>query len=153
MGEVGPTGAAGPQGAEGLSGFVTVLNYDVTVSTAPFVSVGPSTSIPAPCQTASYTAGENEIAIVSVDITYFSGITSSIFLAPLYAQGAGGAQFASSFVAAPLTMNSWGSLHGQAPITLTAGASYRFFTGVAANANVSFGSFTCRGMVTIVRKR
>ena len=154
-GEVGPNGATGPQGSQGLqgaSGFVTVLTYENTLTPT---TLNLAVSIPNVCQTAAYVAGANETAIFSTDVTYFGGNSaSSIFMGPLYSVGGGAAQFlVSAYAVSPIAVSAWGSLHNQAAVALTAGATHRFFTGVRADRDgVSLGSFTCRGMVTIVRR-
>ena len=127
-----------------------MLNFDATPMGG--INVGVNASIPGVCQTAAHLAGANEIAIVSVDVTYLSAIPSTLFMWPLVNQGGGGAAFAGSFAAGPITANAWGSLHNQAQVVLTPNVSYRFFAGVSAGVALPLNNFTCRGLVTIVKK-
>jgi hypothetical protein len=150
-GATGPQGAEGPQGpqgARGPSGFVTVIGYD----TAAAFTLTTSFATPAACQTTPYVAGSNETAIVSVDVTTRTSDNDTVWLAPMFSVNGGGPRIGVSFVAAgPLHALEYGSLHNQAMIQLTAGATYRFMTGVRAGMTVPTLEFTCRGLVTIVK--
>jgi hypothetical protein len=56
--------------------------------------------------------------------------------------------------AGPLHSLEYGSLHNQTMIQLTAGSTYRFGAGVQTQSgNVTPDEFSCRGLVTIVRKQ
>jgi len=130
---------------------VNLLSYEGT--SVPAISSA-ATTIPAPCQTAGYLAGANEIAIVSTDITYQSAGTSSVFMSQWYNTGSG-YTFLGTYAVGPLAMNAWGTLHNQAQLPLTPGTTYRFVTGISAGSatSVTLSSFTCRGLVMIVRKQ
>lgn len=150
QGPQGAEGPAGPAGPQGPSGFVNVLGYENAVN----FTLTTFINSPAVCQTPAYVAGANETAIVSMDVTTLTGSNDTLFLAPMFTVNGGARLFAVSFLAAgPLNAYSHGSLHNQAMIQLTAGASYRFMTGVRTMAgNVPTTEFTCRGLVTIVRR-
>lgn len=151
-GEVGPTGPAGPQGAEGLqgpSGFANVFGFENSMAT----TSNSDPKIPGICQTAEYTAGANETAIVSVDITYFSTGASHMYMKPYYGTATGGALSPVNFYAiATVFANTFGSLHNQMTLPLTKDEKYRFFAGIKSDAMLTLSTFTCRGLVTIVKK-
>jgi hypothetical protein len=129
---------------------VTVLGYENAVSP---LTLTMSISTPGPCQTTDYLAGANETAIMSVDVTGLPSSDSTLWLAPMYTLNGGAAQFAVSFLTAgPLNTLAWGSLHNQAALNLTAGVTYRFKTGVRAESSVPMDQFSCRGLVTIVKR-
>lgn len=155
-GEIGPQGpqgaegAAGPQGPQGPSGFVNVLGYENAVTSFTLTS---SFATPLPCQTTAYLAGVNETAIMSVDVTTFTEYNDTIWLAAMYSTNGGAPRFGVSFLTAgPLNAYAHGSLHNQAMVPLTAGTTYRFMTGVRSGSSVPTSEFTCRGLVTIVRR-
>jgi hypothetical protein len=150
QGPQGAAGPAGPAGPQGGSGFVNVLGYENAVA----LTLTTAMSTPAACQTTPYVAGANETAIVSVDVTTFTQSFDSLFLAPMFSVNGGAPVFGVSFLTAgPLHSLEYGSLHNQAMIPLTAGSSYRFMTGVRTRlGNVTPDEFSCRGLVTIVRR-
>ena len=150
QGSQGAAGAEGPQGPQGPSGFVNVLGYE----NAGNLTLTTGVITPAACQTTPYLAGANETAIVSLDVTTLTPSNDTLFLAPMYTVNGGVTRFGVSFMTGgPLNAFAHGSLHNQAMIQLTAGASYRFMTGVrTALGSVTTNEFTCRGLVTIVRK-
>jgi hypothetical protein len=130
---------------------VNVLGYENAVNA---FTVTTFLNSPAACQTADYVAGANETALVSMDVTTLTESNDTLFMAPLFTVNGGARQFAVSFMTAgPINAFSHGSLHNQAMVQLTAGATYRFMTGVRSMfGNVPTTEFTCRGLVTIVRR-
>lgn len=155
-GEVGPQGPqgaegpAGPQGPQGPSGFVNVLGYENAVTPLTLTS---SFATPLACQTTNYVAGVNETAIMSIDVTTFTQYNDTIWLAPMYSTNGGAPKFGVSYLTAgPLNAYAHGSLHNQTMIQLTAGTTYRFMTAVRSGSSVPTNEFTCRGLVTIVRR-
>jgi hypothetical protein len=129
---------------------VNVLGYEnafpLTLTTA--------LSSPAACRTTAYIAGTNETAIVSIDVTTFTQSFDTLLLAPMYTMNDNTLRFGVSFLTAgPLNSHEYGSLHNQAMIPLVAGSTYRFMTGVQTkNGNVAATEFSCRGLVTVVRR-
>ena len=121
-------------------------NLPVTIS-------GPAT--PAGCETGTHTAGANEIAILSGNVTLFNAsMTGTVFYAPIYTVNGGGTTYAVSFFSiqtVPATMSA--TVHGQAAIALTEGAIYRFRTEVRSlGAAFTVGELVCRGLVTIAKQ-
>jgi hypothetical protein len=152
-GPQGPTGETGPQGAQGASGFVNVLSYDAAVG----VTLTNAFAVLGSCMTVAHIAGANEIAILSLDVTAqtASGATQ-LHLRPFYSENGLGFTQAGSNAAGPVGANpTWGTLHSQAVIALTAGSSYRFASGLrsdVASPGITFSNLTCRGLATIVKK-
>lgn len=150
-GPQGPGGSQGAQGTQGISGVVRVLSYERR--NLPATIAGAAT--PAGCETGTHTAGANEIAILSGNVTLFNASTTgTLFYAPIYTVNGGGTTYAVSFFSiqtVPATMSA--TVHGQAAIALTEGAVYRFRTEVRSlGAAFTVGELVCRGLVTIAKQ-
>jgi hypothetical protein len=115
--------------------------------------LSPTVSSPNGCQSEPYIAGANESAIVSNDLTVLGSSTTFLYLAPMIKVNGGPAQFAVTYYAVgSLASNLYHSLHNQAVVTLTPGASYQFVTGVRTAQSTSTNDLICRGLITIVRR-
>ena len=131
---------------------MTVLSYDVhltsvTVPTMPFT--------PAGCETSAHTAGPNEVAMISIDVTVLS---PDRFLhtnvAPFYTQGTQTLYPIQAYALQSIPVGNSGTIHHQAVVNLVEGATYRFKTDVRSPGGAYLASAVdCRGMVTIARKQ
>ena len=128
---------------------MTVLGFENTSAAMLTTSV----TTPAECQTTNYVAGANETAIVSIDVTTLTSANDTLWLAPMFTVNGGVPRYGVSFLAAgTLSSFSYATLHNQAMIQLTSGATYRFVTGVRTGSSIVPNEFTCRGLVTVVRR-
>ena len=145
-GDKGATGATGPQGP---SGFVTTLGYE----TASPSGLSPANSTPVGCSTVEpYVAGENEVAIINMTLQAFAPTENHILLAPMFSAN-DSVSFATKFYATQkVPTNSVGSVQTIASMPLTAGVSYRFFTGAALASQNAVGSVLCRAVVVINKR-
>jgi hypothetical protein len=156
-GEAGPEGPAGPQGPQGaqgpqgISGFVRVLSYERANS--PFTIAG--ATVPPGCETAPHTAGANEVAILTGNVTLFNAaMTGTVFYAPVYTVNGVGPNYpVNNFAIETSQQGTSATVPHQAVVTLAEGSTYRFRTEVRSQ-NVAFtvAELVCRGQVTIAKQ-
>ena len=128
-----------------------MLGYDVhltavTVPTTPFT--------PAGCETSSYVAGPNEVAIISINVTILS---PDRFLhtnvAPFYLQGTQTIYPVTSYALQSIPVGNSGTIHHQAVVNLVSGLTYRFKTDLRSPGGSYVASgVDCRGLVTIAKR-
>jgi hypothetical protein len=109
---------------------------------------------PTGCET-FYTAGSNEVAIISTNVTLFNGMPGgTVFFAPYYTENNGGMVFpVTKYAVQTVLAGSSGTIHHQAVVNLVDKAVYRFRTDVHAQiGSVTFGEVTCRAIVTIAKR-
>jgi hypothetical protein len=151
VGPQGPQGVAGAMGAHGNSGVVTVLSYEVNNNNLA-VQIGPST--PPGCETAPYTAGPGEVAIITGNVTVFSpNVQFHTYFAPYYVQNMSTVYPISFYAIQSIPVGGSATLQHQATVNLTNGATYRFRSDIRSpNGIYTAAQVICRGVVTIGKR-
>jgi hypothetical protein len=144
------TGPVGLKGATGASGVVTSFGFDADWGTD---DIDVNFIIPVNCQTAAYTAGPGETALVSLSGSFIPSVVSDDALRVAVALVVNGMPaFASANVGLEGLQDGVGSASAHARIPLTAGSTY-IFAGSFASAigPVTTAGATCSAIVTIAK--
>jgi len=151
VGPQGPQGAAGATGAQGLSGVVTVLGYEVANNNLA-VQINPFT--PAGCETAPYTAGLGEIAIITATVTVYNpNLQFHTYFAPYYVQNMTSLYPISFYAIQQIPVGGSATIQHQATVTLKEGATYRFRSDVRSpNGIYTASQVICRSVVVIAKR-
>ncbi len=150
-GATGPTGPQGIQGIPGLNAAVAVLDVQ-NANTAALGSTGTPTDL---CQTAAYTAGANETAIVAVSAQ--ASLSAGVAMSILVRVSANGAAFTFSGANWKISTNTSAATAAYVngidfgAVPLTAGTVYKFAGGGAIFTGTQTVTPSCRTTVVIVR--
>jgi hypothetical protein len=154
VGPPGPAGPAGPTGVKGASGVVGVLGFQAQWSPLGLPGNNGNTIVkPLVCQTAAYTAGSGEVAVLAFSATASptAPVTDVLYINAMVAEN-GGQLLPKNTVDAAESLED-GAAHATIDLRypLEAGKSYIFAAGFASNAPVSISPGYCQGVVTIAR--
>jgi hypothetical protein len=153
-GPMGPAGPAGPKGSQGPSGVVGVLGFQAQWSPANLPGNNGNTPIkPQVCQTASYTAGSGEAAVIAMSGTASptGPVTDVLYINAMVGENGGALQPKNTVDAAESLQDGTGHATVNVRYPLVAGKTYVFGAGFASNSAVSISPGYCQGVVTIVR--
>ena len=144
----GPKGADGANGVDGNDGVIRSFYFEGTSGTLSTID-----SFPAGCQSSLYTAGTNEVALVTANLSNSYTVLNTIHAYVAYSKD--GASFTaanSNESSQTIPINNWGSLTVPARISLQPGSTYVFGLGAFAGVNTAPFTSTCKGVVLIVKE-
>jgi len=141
----------GAMGAHGNSGVVTVLSYEVANNNLA-VQIGPST--PPGCETAPYTAGPGEVAIITANVTVFNpNVQFPTYFAPYYVTNMQSFYPIGFYAIQSIPVGGAATIQHQASVNLVSGSTYRFRSDIRSpNGIYTAGQVICRGVVTIGKR-
>ncbi|MCB0386702.1 MAG: collagen-like protein, partial [Bdellovibrionales bacterium] len=148
QGNAGPQGNPGPQGDSGIvvSHFVTGGYLGSPLTLSPLY--------PTDLRTPSYTAGQNEAALMSLSCTARFPTATLHYIRGAYSTNNG----ASWTMAGPLlahenfAADEFGNIAYHAKVSLNAGQSYRFGVGVTADPTATPNASACQLLVQVVKE-
>lgn len=159
-GQAGPMGAEGPQGAIGMTGpkgdpgapgLVATRGFDAE-NVLPSLAAN-TTTVPAPCQTESYTAGANEVALIDFDSSVYPQTAPLAIIAFKAAAQIDGAPFTAISTESVDSLQDGtanAAIHKQYP--LSAGKKYVFgISWYSVTATGALTKATCHGTVMVAR--
>jgi hypothetical protein len=130
---------------------VTVLSYEVANNSLA-VQINPFT--PAGCETAPYTAGAGEVALITANVTVYSpNLQFHTYFAPYYLQNTMSVYPISYYAIQQIPVGGAATMQHQAMVNLKEGATYRFKSDVRSpNGIYTASQVICRSVVTIAKR-
>ena len=154
QGVQGVQGLQGEQGVQGPAGVVLATNLEAVWSPLTLPGNNGSTILtPAACQTAPYTAGAGQVAMVNMSATATpSNPAADVLYVNVMLSTNGGPWLIQSVVDQAESMSDGtANASTQDRIALVQGTSYRFGVGVSSNSSVAISTGYCTALVAIYK--